>query len=54
MATRIGTAREVMSRALCILEQEGAITRLHNRIVAINAPVLHALLEQDPDHRQGS
>lgn len=46
MATRIGTAREVVSRALRTLEQQGAITRRHNRIVAINAPLLRALLER--------
>jgi CRP/FNR family cyclic AMP-dependent transcriptional regulator len=54
MATRVGTAREVVSRALRTLEQQGAITRQHNRIVAINAPLLHALLEQDPDHDKDS
>lgn len=54
MAARAGTAREVVSRALRTLEQQGAITRQHNRIVAINAPILRALLEQNPEHRQGS
>ena len=54
MAARVGTAREVVSRALRTLEQQGAITRQHNRIVAINAPILRALLEQNPEHRQGS
>ncbi len=55
MATRIGTAREVVSRALRTLEQQGAITRQRNRIVAINAPLLRALLERgaspEPDDR---
>ncbi|MGH2344931.1 MAG: Crp/Fnr family transcriptional regulator, partial [Chloroflexota bacterium] len=46
MATRIGTAREVVSRALRTLEQQGAITRQRNRIVAINVPILRALLER--------
>jgi CRP-like cAMP-binding protein len=52
MATRVGTAREVVSRALRTLEQQGAITRQHNRIVAVNAPVLRALLDRDPDQRR--
>lgn len=48
LAARVGTAREVVSRALHILEQQGAIIRQRNRIAVINAPRLQALLEPLP------
>lgn len=44
MAARVGTVREAVSRALHDLEESGALTRQHNRIVHVNTPALHALL----------
>ena len=48
MAARVGTVREAVSRTLHDLEQHGAITRQHNRIVRINVPALQALLGAAP------
>lgn len=45
MARRVGTAREVVSRALYTLEQRGAITRRQHHIVEVNPAVLRALLD---------
>jgi CRP/FNR family cyclic AMP-dependent transcriptional regulator len=44
MAARVGTAREVVNRALRELERRGAITREHHRIVRVNPRCLRALL----------
>lgn len=44
MAARVGTAREVVSRALRELERKGAITREHHRIVRVDSHRLRALL----------
>ncbi|HZS87968.1 MAG TPA: Crp/Fnr family transcriptional regulator [Chloroflexota bacterium] len=44
MAMRVGTAREVVSRALRTLEQRGAITRRQHQIVEVRPQVLRALL----------
>ncbi len=46
MATRVGTAREVVSRALRELERQGAISRRGRRGVAVNARRLGTLLAQ--------
>jgi CRP/FNR family transcriptional regulator len=46
MASRVGAAREVVSRALRELERHGAITRQHNRIVRIDPQRLSALIAQ--------
>ncbi len=46
MAARVGTAREVVSRALRELEQYGAITRQRDHGVQIHRSALRALLEQ--------
>lgn len=43
MAARVGTAREVVSRALRTLEHQGAITREHHRITHSNPALLRAL-----------
>ena len=59
MAARVGTVREAVSRSLHDLEQRGAITRRHNRIVRIDVPALQALLGttpttiEQPSRRQG-
>jgi CRP-like cAMP-binding protein len=45
MAARVGTAREVASRALRELERCGAITRERRRIVGFDAPRLRAILD---------
>ncbi|HVC80607.1 MAG TPA: hypothetical protein VNL35_08940 [Chloroflexota bacterium] len=42
-----------MSRALRTLEQQGAITWRRNRVIAVNAAVLHALLGQVADNGYG-
>ena len=44
MAARVGTAREVVSRALRELERRGAINREHHRIVHVDPCRLRALL----------
>lgn len=44
MAARVGTAREAVSRALHDLEQRGAITRRHHRLVQVQTAALLALL----------
>lgn len=44
MAARVGTVREVVSRALRELERQGAITREHHRIVRVDPYRLRALL----------
>lgn len=44
MAMRVGTAREVVSRALRALEQRGAITRRQHQIVEVRTQMLRALL----------
>lgn len=44
MAMRVGTAREVVSRALRALEQRGAIRRRQHQIVEVRTPLLRALL----------
>jgi CRP/FNR family cyclic AMP-dependent transcriptional regulator len=44
MAARVGTVREAVSRTLHELEQRGAITRQHNRIVHVNTAALLAVL----------
>lgn len=46
MAARVGTAREVVSRALRDLERHGAIARRHNQIVLVDARVLEQLVQQ--------
>jgi CRP-like cAMP-binding protein len=46
MAARVGTAREVVSRALRELERQGAVTRHLGKISAINAAMLQALIAQ--------
>jgi len=46
MAARVGTAREVVSRALRELERRGAITRLHHRISHVEPLLLRALLDR--------
>ena len=43
LATRIGSVREVVSRALRHLEQAGAITREGTHTLRVNARVLHAI-----------
>lgn len=48
MAARVGTVREAVSRTLHDLEQRGAITRQHHRIVRIDVPTLRALLGTTP------
>jgi len=48
MAARVGTVREAVSRALHDLEESGALTRRHNRIVHLNTPALHTLLGRGP------
>lgn len=45
MAMRVGTAREVVSRALRALEQRGAITRRQHHIVEVKTQALRALLD---------
>jgi CRP/FNR family cyclic AMP-dependent transcriptional regulator len=45
MAARVGTAREVVSRALRELERRGAITRERHRIVDFDATRLRAILD---------
>lgn len=45
MAMRIGTAREVVSRALRTLEQRGAIARRQHHVVEVDTPTLRALLD---------
>jgi CRP/FNR family transcriptional regulator len=45
MAARVGTAREVVSRALRELERRGAITRERRYILHIDAPRLRDILE---------
>lgn len=49
MAARVGTAREVVSRALRELEQRGVITREPQHDVRVHMRVLHALLDQGAD-----
>ncbi|MCL4543987.1 MAG: helix-turn-helix domain-containing protein [Chloroflexi bacterium] len=44
MAARVGTAREVINRALRVFERRGAITREHHRIVRVDPCCLRALL----------
>lgn len=51
MAARVGTAREVVSRALGELEDRSAIKRERNRIVQVNVAMLRALLEQGAAER---
>jgi len=51
MAARVGTAREVVSRALRELEQRGALTRGPRHHVRIETRALRALLDQDTDPR---
>lgn len=48
MATRIGTVREMVSRALCRLEQTGAVSRRDNRTLHVETRMLHAYLDADP------
>lgn len=45
MAMRVGTAREVVSRALRALERRGAITRRQHHIVEVKTQALRALLD---------
>ena len=54
MAARVGTVREAVSRALHDLEESGALTRRHNRIVHLNLPALHSLLGCLPATRGSS
>lgn len=49
MAARVGTAREVVSRALRELESRGAISRDDSRAIRVNSPRLEALLHQVPE-----
>ena len=49
MAARVGTAREVVSRALRELEQRGALTRGPRHHVRVETQALRALLNQDTD-----
>jgi CRP-like cAMP-binding protein len=53
MAARVGTAREVVSRALRELEGRGAITREDPHAISVHAPTLQALLYQVPDKQGG-
>jgi len=46
LAARVGTARELISRALRELEQHGAITRRRDHGIAVHAEVVRAMLEQ--------
>jgi predicted transcriptional regulator len=48
MATRIGTVREMVSRALCRLEQTGAVSRRDDRTLQVETRMLHAYLAADP------
>ena len=52
MAARVGTVREAVSRTLHDLEQRGAITRQHNRIVHVNTAALLTLLAAAPAARE--
>jgi CRP/FNR family cyclic AMP-dependent transcriptional regulator len=52
MAMRIGTAREMVSRALRALEQRGAITRRQHHIVEVEMRALRAFL--DDSMRRGN
>jgi CRP/FNR family transcriptional regulator len=51
LAARVGTAREVISRALRELEQHGAITRHRDHGVEVHGDVVRAMLERlgDPN-----
>jgi len=51
MAARVGTAREVVSRALRELEQRGALTRGPRQRLRVETQALGALLNQDTDPR---
>lgn len=53
MAARVGTAREVVSRALRELEHRGAISRKDPRAISVNAPTLQAFLNQVPEKQNG-
>ena len=49
MAARVGTAREVVSRALRELESRGAISRKEPHAISVDAPALQALLYHIPE-----
>jgi CRP/FNR family transcriptional regulator len=49
MAARVGTAREVVSRALRELERRGAISREDPHAISVDASTLQALLVQLPE-----
>ncbi len=49
MATRVGTVREMVNRALRELERGGAIARRRSRIVRLDAPALRAFLDPATD-----
>jgi CRP-like cAMP-binding protein len=53
MAARVGTAREVVSRALRELESRGAISRKEAHAISVDAPALQALLYHMPDKQSG-
>jgi CRP/FNR family transcriptional regulator len=46
LAARVGTAREVVSRALRELEQHGAITRQRDDGIEVHQEVVRAMLER--------
>jgi CRP-like cAMP-binding protein len=46
LAARVGTAREVISRALRELEQHGAITRRRDHGIEVHGEVVRAMLER--------
>ncbi|HEY8285599.1 MAG TPA: helix-turn-helix domain-containing protein [Chloroflexota bacterium] len=46
LAARVGTAREVVSRALRELEQHGAITRQRDHGIEVHQEVVRAMLER--------
>jgi DNA-binding GntR family transcriptional regulator len=53
MAARVGTAREVVSRALRELESRGAISRQEPHAISVDAHALQALLFHIPDKQSG-
>ncbi len=49
MATRVGTVREVVNRALRDLEKQGVIARQENHTIRVDTPALRAFLDHATD-----